>query len=155
MVANSCFMSVISYMISVWGGTESYIIKAVQVIQNKAARCITKKSWYTPTRTLLLECNWLSIKQLIFYHTVLQVWKVRTAQVPGYINAKIKSAITRSATEGTLRVPSVETSLSSKSFMVRSAVMWNAVPPSIRSTQKFETFKSKLKKWAKANIDIE
>ena len=155
MVANSCFMSVISYMISVWGGTESYIIKAVQVIQNKAARCITKKSWYTPTRTLLLECNWLSIKQLIFYHTVLQVWKVRTAQVPGYINAKIQSAITRSATEGTLRVPSVETSLSSKSFMVRSAVMWNAAPPSIRSTQKFETFKSKLKKWAKANIDIE
>ena len=29
MVANACFMSIISYMVTVWGGTEEYIIKAV------------------------------------------------------------------------------------------------------------------------------
>ena len=86
MVGNSCFISVITFMISVWGGTESYLIRAVQVMQNKAARCITKKSWYTPTRVLLQQCNWLSVKQLIFYHTVLQVWRLKTSlhqlQVP-------------------------------------------------------------------------
>ena len=49
MVANSCFMSIITYMISVWGGTEKYIVRAVQVMQNKAARCVTKQSWFTPT----------------------------------------------------------------------------------------------------------
>ena len=155
MVANSCFMSVITYMISVWGGTESYIIKAVQIMQNKAARCVTKKCWFTPTRTLLLHCNWLSIKQLVFYHTVLQVWKVQTSKLPGYINSKIQLAITRSAAKGTLRVPVVEKSVSAKSFMVRSAVMWNTIPPSIRDIKKFETFKSKLKHWTRANIEIE
>ena len=43
-VANSCFMSIITYMIVVWRGTEKFIVRAVQVIQNKAARCATKQS---------------------------------------------------------------------------------------------------------------
>ena len=42
MVANACFMSIITYMVAVWGGTEEYVIRAVQVMQNKAARCVTK-----------------------------------------------------------------------------------------------------------------
>ena len=155
MVANGCFLSVVSYMISVWGGTEAYLIKAVQVMQNKAARCITKKCWYTPTRTLLTQCNWLSIKQLTFYHTVLQVWKVRSAGVPSYINSKFQAAVTRSAEEGTLRVPIVERDLSSKSFLVRSAGMWNRVPPDIRNSQNLETFKRKLKGWTRENVEIE
>ena len=42
MVGNACFMSIIVYMIAVWGDTENYTIKAVKVMQNRAARCITK-----------------------------------------------------------------------------------------------------------------
>ena len=155
MVANSCFMSILTYMIGVWGGTEAYIIRAIQIMQNKAARCITKKSWYTPTRTLLLECNWLSIKQLIFYHTVLQFWKVHRDKVPVYIHSRMEVAITRSAAEGTMRVPSVESSLAQKSFMVRSAVLWNSLPADIRSIQKLEDLKKKLKLWIKANVGID
>ena len=155
MVANACFLSVISYMISVWGGSEAYIIRAVQVIQNKAARTVTKLSWYTSTHVLLLQCNWLSIKQLIFYHSVLQVWKVRTAEVPVYLNSRMQLSVTRSADEGTLRVPIVESSITSKSFLVRAAVMWNSIPPSLRGVKKFGAFKSKLKQWTKANIDID
>ena len=155
MVANACFLSVISYMISVWGGAEAYIIRAVQVMQNKAARSVTKLSWFTPTHVLLLQCNWLSIKQLIFYHSVLQVWKIRTAEVPVYLNSRMQLSVTRSAEEGTLRVPIAESSITSKSFLVRAAVMWNSIPPSLRNIKRFESFKSKLKQWTKANIDID
>ena len=54
-----------------------------------------------------------------------------------------------------MRVPIVESALSSKSFLVRSAVMWNSIPANLRSIKKFETFKSKLKQWIKANIEID
>ena len=155
MVANACFLSVISYMITVWGGTELYLIRAIQVMQNKAARCVTKRSWFSPTRLLLLEYNWLSIKQLVFYHTVLQVWKVRVYKTPGYIASRIRPAITRSVADGNLRVPNVQKSISGKSFMVRSAVMWNSVPAEIRNTISFESFKRKLKQWTRTNVDIE
>ena len=117
MVANACFMSIITYMVAVWGGTEAYVIKAVQIMQNKAARSVTKLSWYTPTRTLLTQCNWLSIKQLIFFHTALQVWRVIASQCPVHIHSKLEPSATRNAAQGNLRVPFVD---SGKSLMVRS-----------------------------------
>ena len=148
-------MSVLAYLIPVWGGYEGYLVKALQVLQNRAARQVTKLSWFTPSRRLLSQCNWLSIKQLIFYHSVLQVWKVRTAEVPVYLNSRMQLSVTRSAEEGTLRVQQVEMSLSGKSFLVRAAVMWNSIPASIRSIKKLETFKSRLKTWTKQNVEIE
>ena len=155
MVGNACFMSILVYMVAVWGGTENYIIKAVQVMQNKAARCITKLGWFTPTRSLLLQCNWLSIKQLTFFHTALQVWKVKQYKCPVYINSKYQPSNTRSSTQGTLLVPVVEKSTSSKSFMIRSAATWNTLPPTIRNIMKLNTFKKRLKEWTRENIDIE
>ena len=151
-------MSVIVYMLAVWGGTEKYMVKAVQVLQNKAARCITKLGWLTPTKTLIGQCNLLSIKQLIFYHTALQVWKVRSSHAPVYIHSNLKPAInrrlSRSAVEGTLLVPRVEKSVAKSSFMVRSASTWNQVHPSIRNLEKLVSFKTNLKTLIKENISI-
>ena len=155
MVANACFMSIITYMVLVWGGTENYILRAVQVMQNKAARCVTKLSWFTPTRTLLRQCNWLSIKQLVFYQTALQVWKVKVSQHPVYIASRLMPATTRCAAQGNLLVPVVNKAVSSKSFMVRAAATWNSIPADIRSTNTLVGFKKKLKEWTKSNIEVE
>ena len=45
--------------------------------------------------------------------------------------------------------------MASKSYMVRSAVMWNSIPPSLRNVKEFQTFKGKLKHWVKTNIEID
>ena len=148
-------MSIIVYMIAVWGGTENYTIKAVQVMQNRAARCITKLGWFTPCEVLLRQCNWLSIRQLVFYHTAIQVYKVKVSGSPVYIRSKFTPSNTRSASQGTLLVPVVEKSTSSKSFIVRSASTWNHLPPEIRNLQSLNTFKVELKKWTRENINIE
>ena len=42
MAANSVFISVLTYLIPLWGASEGYLMKAQQVVQNKAARCVTK-----------------------------------------------------------------------------------------------------------------
>ena len=89
MVANATIMSTMVYMMPVWGGTEEYIIKAAQVIQNRAARLVTKLSWYTPQRILLKQTNWLSIRQLIAYHTILQLWRAKKNMEPKYIFSNI------------------------------------------------------------------
>ena len=154
MVANACFMSIITYMVVVWGGTENYVLRAVQVMQNKAARCVTKLSWFTTTRILLNQCNWLSIKQIVVYQTALQVWKVKESKQPVYIASSLKTATTRSGAQGNLLVPVVESSLASKSFMVRSASTWNSIPPEIRNTRNLQGFKKKLKQWVKSNVEI-
>ena len=154
MVANSCFMSIITYMISVWGGTEKYVVRAVQVMQNKAARCVTKQSWFTPTRTLLNQCNWLSIEQLIVFHTALQVWRVRSKRCPVYMDSRFQLSRTRSSAQGNLVVPVAVTSVASKSFMVRATIVCNQIPTEIRQSQSVETFKRKLKQWVKINVEV-
>ena len=103
---------------------------------------------------LLLQCNWLSIKQLIFLHTALQIWRVQKTKSPVYIDTKLQLSKTRSAAQGTLRVPSADKSLASKSFMVRSAVVWNKIPADIRNCKTLGVFKKNLKQWIKVNVEI-
>ena len=67
-VANGIFMSKLCYLIQFWGGTDGYLLHALQVIQNRAARAVTRLSWFTPSRTLLNKCIWLRLKQLVVYH---------------------------------------------------------------------------------------
>ena len=45
--ANGVFMSVLDYLLPLWGGCQGYLLKEVQVLQNRAARQVTKFSWYT------------------------------------------------------------------------------------------------------------
>ena len=80
---------------------------------------------------------------------------MRRTKLPVYISSRMEVSITRSALEGTLRVPSVESDLAQKSFMTRSAVMWNTIPAELRSIKKLESFKIKLKQWTKGNIGID
>ena len=163
MVANATIMSTLSYMLPVWGGTEEYIIQAAQVIQNRAARTVTKLCWFTPQRILLQQTNWLSIRQLIYYHTILQVWRTRSQGKPKYMVSKFNRGFnyqTRGVAAGTyvadgyLKIPETKKALAKKGMMVRGPTMWNAMPRSLRIfTGSIFSFKKELKKWIKINVE--
>ena len=53
MVANGVVMSKFVYLIQLWGGCESYLVHALQVQQNRAARLVTRANRYTSTKKLL------------------------------------------------------------------------------------------------------
>ena len=160
MAANGAFMSVLIYLIPLWGGTEQYLIKALQVLQNRAARCVTKQSWFTPTRQLLKQCNWMSVYQLIQYHSILQTHKVLKAGTPLYLSSRLVTDHpyeTRQATGGGLRHTadnSGQSSLAQKSFFGRAPNMYNTIPVNLRTTSSLPVFKKKLKIWIRANIQI-
>ena len=82
-----CFQqSVLIYLIPLWGGTEQYLLKGLQVLQNRAARYVTKQSWYTPTQQLLNQCSGMSAHQFIQYNSILQTHKVLKAQTLLYLS---------------------------------------------------------------------
>ena len=64
MIANGLFMSKLLYLIPLWGGCKEFLIKALQVVQNKAARFVANRGQLTSTKMLLKECGWLSVAQL-------------------------------------------------------------------------------------------
>ena len=57
LLANGMVISILIYLIQVWGGCNNYLIKMLQVLQNRAARIVTKLSWFTPTKDLLNQCG--------------------------------------------------------------------------------------------------
>ena len=57
-IAEGIFSSKLIYLMPLWGGCEMFLIKSLQIIQNKAARAVTKSSWFTPIEELLNPCGW-------------------------------------------------------------------------------------------------
>ena len=51
MLANGVFMSKLIYLMPVWAGCEDNLTKALEVIQNKVARSVSKKNIFTAPRS--------------------------------------------------------------------------------------------------------
>ena len=129
-------------------------MKAVQVIQNRVAKQVTRLSWFTPKKRLLKQCNWLSVKQLVEYHTLLTAHKILQTGKPEYIKEKLS----KDHQHDTRNIVGFgdnfggKSLLSSSSFCYRAAVNYNHLPLKLRQTAKMETFKRNLKKWIMSNI---
>ena len=78
MVANGIFSSKLIFQISLWGGTEDFLLNSLQVVQNKAARFVARRGRYTPVQDLLNQCGWLSVRQLVCYHSIILIYKTKT-----------------------------------------------------------------------------
>ena len=59
LIANGIFLSKLSYLIALWGGCNLNLLKSLQILQNKAARIVTKHDWATPTSVLLYSA-WMA-----------------------------------------------------------------------------------------------
>ena len=156
MVANGVIMSKLVYLITLWGGAEQYLIRAVQVQQLAAARAVCGVGcWRWSKGRLLSKMGWLSVKQLVFYHTVLQVHKTLKTKKPGPLYTSLSSEYpyrTRGAAHGQIRQNesiSVQTT-----FKYRAMQNFNCVPASVR-TGYTASVKTKLKTWIKTNIPID
>ena len=153
-------MSKIVCMIPLWGGCEKFLIKSLQVVQNKATSTITKMGIYTPVQTLLRQCGWLSINQLVFFHTSILLFKILNNRKPKYLFSMISTELnylTRADNTGKLRVVADYTpkqGLNWKSFRWRSVQFWNQLPANIRTMNSILKFKSSLKSWIMKNVDI-
>ena len=160
-VANGIFISKLCYLIELWGGCEEYLLNSLQILQNRAARAVTRKFWFTPTRILLTDCGWLSVRQLIVYHSVLSAHKTVTSRKPLYMHNAMSTAHplrTRQATGGQIRLGQnfdSKQGLIHDSFRYRAAKDYNSIPAAIRSIRYLPSFKKKLKQWVRSNIPID
>jgi hypothetical protein len=65
------------YCASIYLGANKQDINKLQILQNKAMRCILKCDWYTSKTEMLRSLEWLSVEQrikfkaLLFMHNVI------------------------------------------------------------------------------------
>ena len=107
MVANGIVMSKICYLIQLWGGCEEYLQKSLQVQLNKAARLVTRLPYYTSSRKLMCMCGWMTVKQLVKYHTIIMVHKTIMTRKPLHMSSRLStdhSYRTRQDSSGCVRL---------------------------------------------------
>ena len=154
-------MSRFIYLIQLWGGCPDYLLKYLQNLQNKAARLVCKRDRYTPIEVLLRSCGWLSIRQLVAFHRVLLLFKIRYEGKPVYLYKKFLSNLnpsynTRFQDDGRIRKQRIYKKDESKTSFVPSAInLWNSLPVMVRRSENPREFKTKLKQWTASNIDIQ
>ena len=103
-------------------------------------------------KKLLDRTGWLSIRQLIFFHTLLPTYKINSTKVPKSIYKSLNTGYnynTRRAANGMIR----QEEMPQSSFRYRAMKSLNQVPVSVR-TGSPATVKRKLKLWVKSNIPI-
>ena len=97
MIANGIFISKLIFQISLWGGAEGYLLQSLQVVQNRAARIVTRRGRYkySPAAELLKQCGWLSVRQFAVYQTCELVYKVLEHKYPQYNYKMLSSEYSR------------------------------------------------------------
>ena len=159
MLANGIFMSKLTYLIALWGGCGTVLKRSLQIIQNKVARSVTRLDWSTPSEVLLQQVDWLSVNQLIFFHSVILVYKVIQTQTPKYLHKMFDTPYTydtRQARGGQIRfVVKPRMELGKNSFRCRGANQFNQLPDVIRASPTLLTFKAQAKNWIRRNVPFQ
>ena len=158
-VVNGIVLSHLTYFIQLYGGCSGDLISALQLLQNKAARAVTKLDRSTPVAKLLLQCGWMSVRQMISYHSLLLLHKSKRTKKPGYIFSKINDKFPRNTrlakTGGIKNGRRFQSSLALASFLPRTIREWNDdLPMEIRSEKNMKKFKLILKVWIKENVRL-
>ena len=156
MIADEILMSKLIYLIELWGGSSKYLLEALQKAQNRAARFVTKLDWSTPVSELLKQCGWLSVHQLVVYHSVVMVFKVMHKETPKYLHSMFSdkySYKTKQAQSGNLKHRR-DLDLDADSLRWRASKSYNALPLEIKNAATLEIFKKSVKAWIKMNISL-
>ena len=157
-IANGVINSQLIYCVQLYGAASDYLIKYLQVQQNRAARTVTRLARDTNISVLLGQVGWLSVKQLYVYHCLLLIFKKLSQQRVEYFSSKFSRRFpyaTRGAANNLFsmnRIPKTE--IFKSSFFYNSITLWNSLPMDIKNSTESSEFKRKLKKWTQDTIPL-
>ena len=127
-------------------------LKRLQVIQNSAAKLVTRQKRMAHSLPLLLDLHWLPVKERIDFKIAMLCFKCLNGQAPTYLTDFLQlnepSRNLRSSSDKTRLKQTVEYNYKfygGRSFNVIGPSVWNNLPRKIREANSLESFKSMLK----------
>ena len=94
------------------------------------------------------KLQWLTVNQLVTYHTLLAVFKIRKTGEPEYL----AGFLLHDNRAGRIIIPNTQLSLAKKSFVWRGSLCWNLLPLHLRNSSKIGHFKRGVKDWVVNNV---
>ena len=147
-IVQGLFNSVLCYCLPLFGGCNSSDIQLLQTQQNRAGRIVLNLPPRFNRDTMFDMLGWMTVHQLVAYHTLLTVFRIRRSKEPEYL----ARALCRDNYRGNIIVTNSRLGLYKKSFVQRGSTLWNSVPPELRRIPGTAAFKAKLKKWVHESV---
>ena len=130
-------------------GLSNQALHQLQLIQNAAARVLTKTRKYDHITPVLKSLHWLPVSQRIDFKILLIVYKSICGSGPSYLSDMLKPyepcRNLRSSGTGLLIVHPVGTKLGEAAFHCYAPQIWNSIPAHIRRSPTLAAFKTNLK----------
>ena len=142
-IVQGIFNSVLCYCLPLFGGCSKLELDKLQTLQNRAVRLSLNLPPRSNRDKMYNMIGWLTVRQLIAYHTLLVIHKIRVNNQPSYLS----QFLLRENHNGHIIIKNVHLNILRDSFVFRGAVQWNNLPRSLRSESSASKFKKSLKTW--------
>ena len=130
-------------------------IDDMQIIQNKFMRLILQCDQYTSIRRMADALGWLTVKQRIYYNTLLFVRRIKHKLVPEYLHRNIRYGyeIHGHQTRNRIQMLRDPASLAStqNSLFFKGVDLYNKLPASLRNDSNINNFKRGCLQYVKEN----
>ena len=140
---------------------------ALQQKMTAALRIVTKKKWdvrgrrLISTAELLNQCGLLSVRQMVFYHSVSAVHKLLMHGAPEYLYKVVTNALAAgvrhrypTSTAGMRGVTPARLSVANTSFRWRAATQYAALPQDLQRERSLPRFLTALRDYTRRRVPI-
>ncbi len=149
-LVNAFMTDRLEYCNALLGGCPASSINKLQIVQNAAARVLTRSRKYDHITPILQSLHWLPIKFRISYKILLLAYKAQNDLAPAYLTNLLScynpTRSLRLQNSGLLVVPRIAKSTKrGRTFSYSAPELSNSLPDNVRGLDTLSLFKSRLK----------